>query len=278
MNSPEEPTRRCAVLGSPIAHSLSPRLHSAAYEYLGIDWEYDKHEVTESELPAFLEGLDRSWRGLSLTMPLKEVALECVDEASAMATIVSAVNTILLEDDGRRIGDNTDVPGMVAALEERWIGRPSYAAVIGGGATARSAIATLSALTDHVELFVRTPSRAERLEQVASDLRVGCKVRPWDEREAALAAPLVMSTTPPGGADDLAEKVTASPGTLLDVTYAPWPTPLAAAWYDAGGTVVSGLDVLIHQAVLQVVLMTGRDVPVSVLRAAGESALAERSG
>jgi shikimate dehydrogenase len=278
MNGPVGPSRRCAVLGSPIAHSLSPRLHSAAYEYLGIDWEYGLHEVTESELPAFLEGLDRSWRGLSLTMPLKEVALECVDEASAMATIVSAANTILIEDDGRRIGDNTDVPGMVAALEERWISRPSHGAVIGGGATARSAIATLSALTDQVEVFVRTPSRAERLQQVAADLRVGCQVRPWEEREAALAAPVVLSTTPAGGTDDLADKVPGSPATLLDVTYAPWPTPLAAAWYDAGGTVVSGLDVLIHQAVLQVVAMTGREVPVSVLRAAGESALAERSG
>ena len=278
MNSPRGPSRRCAVLGSPIAHSLSPRLHSAAYEYLGIDWEYDKHEVTESELPAFLDGLDRSWRGLSLTMPLKEVALECVDETSAIATIVSAVNTILFEDDGRRLGDNTDVPGMVAALEERWIGRPSQGAVIGGGATARSAIAALSALTDHVEVFVRTPSRAERLQQVAADLRVSCTVRSWDEREDALTAPLVMSTTPPGGTDDLAGEVPRSAATLLDVTYAPWPTPLAAAWYDAGGTVVSGLDVLIHQAVLQVVLMTGREVPVGVLRAAGESALAERSG
>jgi shikimate dehydrogenase len=278
MSNPQRAARRCAVLGSPIAHSLSPRLHGAAYDYLGIDWEYDKHEVTERELPAFLEGLDRSWRGLSLTMPLKEVALECVDEASAMATIVSAVNTILFEDDGRRIGDNTDVPGMVAALEERWIGRPSHGAVIGGGATARSAIATLSALTDHVEVYVRTPSRAERLRQVAADLRVGCDVRPWEERESALSAPLVLSTTPRGGTDDLFDKVPSSPALLLDVTYAPWPTPLAAAWYEAGGTVVSGLDVLIHQAVLQVVLMTGREVPVSVLRAAGESALAERSG
>jgi len=207
MNGPVGPSRRCAVLGSPIAHSLSPRLHSAAYEYLGIDWEYGRHEVTESELPGFLAGLDRTWRGLSLTMPLKEVALDCVDEASPMATIVSAANTILFEDDGRRLADNTDVPGMVAALEERWIGRPSHGAVIGGGATARSAIATLSALTDHVEVFVRTPSRAERLEQVAADLRVSVQVRPWDERKSALAAPLVLSTTPAGGTDDIADTV-----------------------------------------------------------------------
>jgi shikimate dehydrogenase len=278
MNGPHGPSRRCAVLGSPIAHSLSPRLHSAAYEFLGLDWEYGLHEVTESELPAFLDGLDPSWRGLSLTMPLKEVALECVDEASSMATTVSAVNTILLENDGRRIGDNTDVPGMVAALEERWIGEPSYGAVIGGGATARSAIATLSALTDHVEVFVRTSSRAGPLQQVATDLRVSCQVRPWEERQSALTAPLILSTTPPGGTDDIADQVPRSPAVLLDVTYAPWPTALAAAWEAAGGTVVSGLDVLIHQAVFQVVAMTGLDAPVGVLRTAGETAFAERMG
>ena len=276
MHDPARPPRRCAVLGSPIAHSLSPRLHLAAYRFLDLDWEYGRHDVTETELPAFLAGLDRSWRGLSLTMPLKEVALECVDDATPMARIVSAVNTILFDDDGRRIGDNTDVPGMVAALEERWFGRPSHGVVLGGGATARSAVAVLSAFTDHIEVYIRTPARAERLRRVAADLRVSCEIRPWDDRVAALTAPLVVSTTPPGATDDLADRVPESPGVLLDVTYVPWPTRIAAAWEAAGGGVVRGLDVLIHQAVLQVVAMTGRDVPDGVLRAAGESALAER--
>jgi shikimate dehydrogenase len=276
MHDPAQRPRRCAVLGSPIAHSLSPRLHLAAYQFLDLDWEYGRHDVTETELPAFLDGLDKSWRGLSLTMPLKEVALECVDDATPMAKIVSAVNTILFDDDRRRIGDNTDVPGMVAAVEERWFGQPSHGVILGGGATARSAVAVLAALTDHIEVYIRTPGRAERLRRVAADLRVSCEIRPWDDRVAALTAPLVLSTTPPGATDDLAERVPESPALLLDVTYVPWPTPLAAAWEAAGGGVVRGLDVLIHQAVLQVVAMTGRDVPVGVLRAAGESALAER--
>ena len=159
----------------------------------------------ETELRGFLDGLDKTWRGLSLTMPLKEVALDCVDDATPMARIVSAVNTILL-DDGRRIGDNTDVPGIVAALEERRIGYPSRGRSR-GGATARSAVAALSALTDHVEVFVRNPARAERLQQVAADLRVRCEIRPWDERAYGLTAPLVVSTTPPGATDDLTEMV-----------------------------------------------------------------------
>lgn len=268
--------RRCGVLGAPIAYSLSPDLHRAAYEYLGLDWEYSRHEVTEGELPAFLAGLDWSWRGLSLTMPLKQVALEVVSEASAVARVVSAVNTILIEDDGRRSGENTDVPGIVAALEERRVGTASYGGVLGGGATARSAMAALSAVTDHIDVFVRTPARAERLHRLAADLRVSCRVRPWGDRTAALAAPLLVSTTPAGATDDLAGKVPESPAVLVDVTYAPWPTALAAAWENAGGRVVGGLDVLIHQAALQVSAMTGRDVPVTVLRAAGESALAKR--
>jgi shikimate dehydrogenase len=275
MTDPGETSRRCAVLGSPIAHSLSPNLHVAAYQFLGLDWDYGRHEVRETELRGFLDGLDRTWRGLSLTMPLKEVALDCVDDATPMARIVSAVNTILL-DDGRRVGDNTDVSGIVAAFEERWVGYPSSGAVLGGGATARSAVAALSALTDHVEVFVRNPARAEQLQQVAADLRVRCEIRPWDERAYGLTAPLVVSTTPPGATDDLTEMVPESPAVLLDVTYTPWPTPLAAAWEAAGGGVVSGLEFLIHQAALQVAAMTGRDVPVGVLRAAGESALAER--
>ena len=214
MHDPARPPRRCAVLGSPIAHSLSPRLHLAAYRFLDLDWEYGRHDVTETELPAFLAGLDKSWRGLSLTMPLKEVALECVDDATPMARIVSAVNTILFDDDGRRIGDNTDVPGMVAALEERWFGRPSHGVVLGGGATARSAVAVLSALTDHIEVYIRTPARAERLRRVAADLRVSCEIRPWDDRVAALTAPLVVSTTPPGATDDLADRVPESPASV----------------------------------------------------------------
>ena len=131
---------RCAVLGSPIAHSLSPVLHRAAYAELGLDWEYDAREVREEELAGFLDGLDAEWRGLSLTMPLKRAVVPLLDEMSERAVQAAAANTVVLDRVGdrlRRVGHNTDIPGAAAALRERLRrGRCAAAIVLGGGATA----------------------------------------------------------------------------------------------------------------------------------------------
>jgi shikimate dehydrogenase len=240
-------------------------------------WAYGRHEVDEAGLGPFLDGLDESWRGLSLTMPLKYAALRCVDDVSDLARSVSAANTILLEKGGRRYADNTDVPGMTNALSEQGAEPVAEAAVLGGGATARSAIASLRGLAKRVVIYVRTPSRAVELQGTATMLRVPVDFRPWEERRNALAAPLVISTVPAGVSDDLTGAVPPEPGVLFDVIYAPWPTALAAAWVDRGSTVVSGLDLLIHQARLQVQAMTGLDVPVDVLREAGGAALRSRA-
>jgi shikimate dehydrogenase len=269
---------RCAVLGSPIEHSLSPALHNAAYRHLGLDdWEYGRFEVTESGLAAFLDSLDERWRGLSLTMPLKYAALACVDELSELALRTEAVNTILLEN-GRRIGDNADVFGIVEAVRERGVDRVSTASVLGGGATARSALVALRDLADTATVYIRTPARIPHLESTAGTLGLPVSIAPWTERKRALEAPLVVSTTPTGATDDFAQAVPARPGVLLDVVYAPWPTALADAWARAGGPIAGGRDMLVHQAVRQVELMTGFQVPVSVLRDAGEAALAQRPG
>lgn len=268
--------RRCAVLGSPIEHSLSPVLHHAAYDALDLAWTYTRYEVDEAGLASFLDGLDSSWRGLSLTMPLKRIALACCSEVSPLAVQVAAVNTILLGDDGRRVGDNTDVPALVAALQESGVTAVPEGAVLGGGATARSAIAALAQLAGSVVVYVRSPSRAEDLLATADAVGVALQLRRWDEREQALSAPVLVATTPAGTLDDLAGSIGSRPGALLDVVYGPWPTPLAAAWDAAGGTVTSGLDLLAHQAALQVQLMTGRAVPVDVLRRAGRAAMADR--
>jgi shikimate dehydrogenase len=269
--------RRCAVLGSPIAHSLSPALHLAAYQHLGLDWRYGRHEVDEAGLPDFLRGLDSSWRGLSLTMPLKQAAIACVDDVSDTARLVDAVNTVLLEPDGRRHGDNTDVQGMVNGLRERGVGRVAAAAVLGGGATARSALAALAQVADAATVYVRTPARAEHLLSIAAKVGLTCTVRQWEDRRDGLTAPVVMVTTPVGATDDLVDAVPDPPGTLLDVGYGSGPTALTKSWAAAGGAVVGGLDVLVHQARLQVLLMTGGAVPVAVLRDAGERALAART-
>jgi shikimate dehydrogenase len=272
-----QPERRCAVLGSPIAHSLSPVLHTAAYAYLGLNWHYDSHDVDEAGLAGFLTELDSSWRGLSLTMPLKRAALACVDEVSETARVVEAVNTLLIEPDGRRLGDNTDVPGMVNGLRERGVGQVSAGAVLGGGATARSALAALRQVTRAATVYVRTPGRAESLLAVSAALGLACTVRPWSERTEGLAAPVVLVTTPVGATDDLADVLPDLPGALLDVVYNSGGTRLATAWAAAGGAVIDGLDLLAHQAVLQVQLMTGRAVPIGVLRAAGARVLASRN-
>lgn len=269
--------RRAAVLGSPIAHSLSPVLHRAAYRALGLtDWSYDRFEVGEAELAPFLGGLGQEWAGLSLTMPLKRAVIPLLDEISDTAASVSAVNTVVLTDDGRALGENTDIPGLVAALAERGVTGVERATVLGAGATAASALAALGRLgAREVTACVRTEARAEEMCAWGARLGVTVVAAPWGEAEKALAAPLVVATTPAGVTDALAGAVPAAPGVLFDVLYEPWPTALAAAWSAAGGAVVGGLDLLVHQAVPQVELMTGlAPAPLAAMRAAGEAALA----
>ncbi|MEU7136394.1 shikimate dehydrogenase [Streptomyces sp. NPDC046261] len=275
----EAARHRAAVLGSPIAHSLSPVLHRAAYAELGLgEWTYDRFEVDEAALPGFLDGLDGSWAGLSLTMPLKRAVIPLLDSVSATARSVEAVNTVVLTEDGRRLGDNTDIPGIAAALRERGVGTVDSAAVLGAGATASSALAALARIcTGEVTAYVRSAERAAEMRQWGERLGVTVRTADWSRAAEALTAPLVVATTPAGATDALAGAVPDRPGTLFDVLYEPWPTPLAAAWARHGGTVLGGLDLLVHQAVLQVEQMTGRaPAPLAAMRAAGEAALAAR--
>ncbi|MEJ8646893.1 shikimate dehydrogenase [Streptomyces sp. MS1.AVA.3] len=272
-------TRRAAVLGSPIAHSLSPVLHRAAYRELGLsEWTYDRHEVDEAALPAFMERLDATWAGLSLTMPLKRAVIPLLDEISATASSVEAVNTVVLTADGRRLGDNTDIPGMLAALRERGVRQVERASVLGAGATASSALAALSRIcTGEVTAYVRSRARADEMRGWGERLGVTVRTAAWEDAAAAFEAPLTIATTPAGTTDALAAAVPERPGTLFDVLYEPWPTTLATAWAARGGAVVGGLDLLVHQAVLQVEQMTGRSpAPLAAMRTAGEAALAAR--
>ncbi|MFH8580043.1 shikimate dehydrogenase [Streptomyces zaomyceticus] len=270
---------RAAVLGSPIAHSLSPVLHRAAYAELGLDdWSYDRFEIDEAGLPGFVGGLDDSWAGLSLTMPLKRAIIPLLDGISDTAASVEAVNTVVLREDGRLFGDNTDIPGMTAALRERGVEKVESAAVLGAGATASSALAALARIcAGPVTAYVRSEARAEEMRGWGERLGVDVRTAAWDDAAEAFAAPLVVATTPAGTTNELASAVPDTVGTLFDVLYDPWPTALAAAWADRGGKVVGGLDLLVHQAVLQVEQMTGvPKAPLAAMRAAGERALAAR--
>ncbi|MFC9929230.1 shikimate dehydrogenase [Streptomyces sp. NPDC127190] len=271
--------RRAAVLGRPIAHSLSPVLHRAAYDELGLtDWSYERFEVDEAQLPGFLDGLGPEWAGLSLTMPLKRAVIPLVDEISETAASVDAVNTVVFTEDGRRLGDNTDIPGMVAALREHGIEQVDSAAILGAGATASSALAALARIcTGEVVAYVRSAGRAAEMRQWGERLDVEVRTADWADAAEALRAPLVIATTPAGTTDALAAAVPERPATLFDVLYEPWPTELAARWSMFGGAVVGGLDLLVHQAVLQVEQMTGRTpAPLEAMRHAGEKALAAR--
>jgi shikimate dehydrogenase len=259
-------SRRAGVLGRPVAHSLSPVLHRAAYAQLGLDWTYEAIECGVSELPAVLaERAD--WAGFSCTMPLKHAILDLATTASPRAEQVGSANTLLPSPDGWT-ADNTDVDGVLGALAEHDV-RPARVTLLGAGGTAQAVLAALTELGPGAcTVLVRDRSRAAAL--LASAERLGLTVSLGDlaADAPALDADLVVSTLPAGVADPLARRAWRPQQTVLDVVYAGWPTGLAYAAASGGATVVSGAAMLLHQAARQVELMTGRPAPVAAMRTA----------
>jgi len=270
---------RAAVLGSPIAHSLSPVLHRAGYVAAGLEeWSYDAHEVDAAGLADFVGSLGPAWRGLSLTMPLKEAAAALATTVDDVATRAGAVNTLVRRPDGGWDATNTDVLGIVRALRAHLPGAVARALVIGAGATARSAVLALAEL-GVTTLTVRARDTATAADLLAWALDHGIRngsvagIGPW----VTTRDDVVVSTVPADAADAVAATVPAAhPGVLLDVVYAGWPTPVARAASAAGMTVVSGLDMLVHQAGEQFRLFTGHEAPLPAMLAAGRAALGQR--
>jgi len=257
--------RRCAVVGSPIEHSLSPTLHRAAYAQLGLNWIYDRFEVDERRLAPFVAGLDSSWRGLSLTMPLKVAVLE-LGQVDELAKLAGAANTLVLEGGGRRVY-NTDVGGLTWAVRQVTPTPFSRVTILGAGGTARAALIAATQLgAKQVTVVARMPSRAEAFRRVSDELGVRLEISSWTGQIPD--SDLVVSTVVSGAADSIAEVVAGSAPLIVDIIYDPWPTVLAAAAERAGCTVVNGLDLLVGQALLQIELMTGRSVSSDVLYAA----------
>ena len=257
--------RRCAVLGSPIEHSLSPALHRAAYTQLGLNWTYDKLEIDQHRLAPFVAGLDESWRGLSLTMPLKVAVLE-LGEVDQLAQLAGAGNTLILEADTRRVY-NTDVGGLAWAVRQVTTVPLPRVTILGAGATASAALIAATQLgAQQVIVAARTPSRAEPLRALSRELGVELEIRPWWARLPQTN--LAVSTVVSGAADTIAPSVADSAPLIVDAIYHPWPTVLATTAQQAGCTVISGRDLLIGQALLQIELMTGRSVPAELLYAA----------
>jgi len=284
---------RCAVLGKPIAHSLSPVLHNAAYRALGLDdWAYDRHEVGENDLGAFLKGLDPTWRGLSLTMPLKKTIQPYGTPYNVWARELNVANTAVFDWDQATHDDpawpqgkpairlyNTDVVGIQLAFDhaDRELGvhrdgrMGGRALIIGNGNTATSAAAACLMLpgVERITIAARHPGRDLGLDSAAKLFR-GVEGRPYDEIDladadgvtaAARSAKYVINTIPGHAADGFADVLdlprNVFPGMLLDVVYDPRPTKLMQVWRSHGGHAIGGEEMLLYQGLIQVLLMTG---------------------
>ena len=265
---------QAAVLGSPVSHSLSPVLHNAAYRALGLDHTYSAIKTAESELGSFLGSVDSNWLGVSLTMPLKEVAFDYADTCDELSTLTGAINTLVFGSEVRAF--NTDVLGLVDALAEVGSQQISSGVIFGSGATARSTLVALQRLgATEVNCVARNVSDVERMAKVAHE--IGVRFNHTSVSDSTwLTADVVVNTTPMGVVDELAREVYSPAGLLLDVVYNPWPTQLAASWAVTGGTIVSGLAMLLHQAGHQVTLMTGKPAPVAQMREALNAELLAR--
>jgi shikimate dehydrogenase len=257
----KQAVRKLAVLGSPIDHSRSPELHRAAYKALGLNWEYGAVQVAEDELADFIDGLGPEWRGLSLTMPLKQTVIPLLEEVDRLAEQTGVANTVLL-DDGVLRGFNTDVSGIVWALEAAGLESARFVHILGGGATAASALVAAAELgADRVDVYVRSLERSVWLEPLAHELGLMIRIRPLSQADRSLDIPDLVISTLPGGAttEALYTDSTRRRSVLFDVSYDPWPSVLASAWQAVGGQVVSGLAMLAHQALLQVRIFVSGD-------------------
>ncbi|SFF30306.1 shikimate dehydrogenase [Blastococcus tunisiensis] len=263
------------MLGRPVAHSLSPVLHRAAYAALGLsDWTYDALDIGAEDLPVLLAGLGEEWRGFSVTMPCKQAAVDVADVVEPLPRLLHAANTLVRVPEGWR-AENTDVTGIGMALQLAGVDQVGAAVVVGAGGTAAAAAVALASLgAEHVDVVVREPTRAREVVRVLAALDVPATITPISR--ATLDAPLVISTVPVDGQPALLGLPWRADHTLLDVLYAPWPSVLAAHVAALGGTVAGGLDVLFWQATAQVELMTGLPAPIEAMRTALDAALATR--
>jgi shikimate dehydrogenase len=252
---PDADRTELAVLGSPIAHSLSPALHAAAYDVLGLPFSYGRHEVASGGLAAFVAGLGPEWRGLSLTMPLKREVLPLLDRTTPLVDELGVANTIAFRQEGSSVvlaGANTDVAGLVRPVAA--LGHVSgEATILGGGATAASALtASLRLGASLVRVFLRDTGKAGDLVLLAARLGVTLEVHSLEDLGSADPMGFVVSTLPGGAADDLPLVPSGPDAVLFDVAYEPWPTRASTAWTAAGGRVLNGLDMLTEQAIGQI--------------------------
>lgn len=262
-------SRKLAVLGSPIGHSKSPAIHSAAYSVLGLDWDYDKIEVRKGGLRPFVEALETDWLGLSLTMPLKEEAAKFAESLDLNAERTGAVNTLARTETGWA-GFNTDVFGIVQAVTLANLGKLSSFLVIGSGATATSSVAAIAQLSPGatVRVFARNATTRRELIDFARGLGLTAKAT-RSLAKTAKSVDLTVATLPGGALNELSQKLAKKAsfrpsGALFDVAYQPWPSQFAGVWANQNRPIISGLEMLLWQAVAQIRIFTSGD-PNAVL-------------
>ncbi len=264
---------RCAVLGSPIAHSLSPTLHQCAYRELGIDGEYSAIEVSAGQLKQFITSRDESWTGFSLTMPLKEEVIALASTVDTLAKRIHSANTLSKTAEGWH-AISTDVPGFLDALSFNGYSHFDSIVVLGSGATARAAVAALDAPGKSITVIHRSSHREPEMRVAA--LHADMQFLPWGSQLPK--SDLFINTTPAGVADEYASLVDQmTSGIFFEALYNPWPTYLLETWRKRGRESVDGLDLLVHQAMYQLETMTGSSVDHAalwpILRKAGLSTI-----
>lgn len=271
-NSSSHAQCHLAVVGHPIGHSQSPALHRAAFTTLNLAWTYDAIDLAPGRLAEFVQGLDDSWIGLSVTMPHKAQALEIADSVDLIGRATGSVNTLVLNLDaaGKRniSGYNTDVAGMVLALADAGLSTARHVAIVGGGATAASGVVAAAQLgAESVAVFVRNNTGTQSLVDVGETVGTVVAIYNLNDMENVPCVDLVISTLP-GNAETSLDSLTRTPtAPLLDVSYSPWPSLRGAQWAsqpERGGAVVSGLSMLAHQALIQVRLFHSGDAAVEL--------------
>lgn len=278
--------RRFAVIGSPIEHSLSPVMHLAAYRALGIeDAQYGRYEVREGELRAFVVSpAGAQLDGLSVTMPGKPEARALASERDAMSGLLGVSNTLLRRPDGGWRAENHDVHGIAAALRDHGAGSPQTVGILGSGATSLSAVAAAERLgASRILLTARSEERAAEAAGLAERLGMGVVMIDWARSEEVLGADAVISGLALGGASALARAwsdrlLPERLPVVLDALYDPAPPPLTALLRERGGEVAGGMEMLVHQADMQLRSMVGvSEAPREAMMAAALDELARRS-
>ena len=265
-----------AVLGHPIAHSLSPVLHAKAFELLGIAGSYKAIEVRSGGLAEFLKSEGANFDYLSLTMPLKEEVLVIAEssdiEIDELALRIQSVNTLVRKGSGW-IATSTDGSGFIKALANAGYDNFDSVLILGAGGTARAVAGALDEIAEKVAIMGRSVRRNAGI--AACFTKVSPEFLAWDDQKDLRKFDLVVNTTPSGAADLVADNIASKvEGLLFDVLYKPWPTLIARRWSDGGGKVISGLELLLYQGIDQINLVhpLGQEIIDSELRLALNSA------